>query len=176
MKCLVSMAKRRQLKPGLYRLYDCICKTQGPFQKTEVKLGGNIAWLPLVRDLLVNLKPAIHQPKHRKQMNPGLCPSILNGFTKPTIYRQLWEYAVSMANRRKLKPELYCLYDCAYKTQVLFQKAEVKLWANIAWHPLVSHLLVNLKPAIYQPKHKKQMNTWLCSLVFNGFIKSALFH
>lgn len=144
MKCLVSMAKRRQLKPGLYRLYDCICKTQDPFQKTEVKLGGNIAWLPLVRDLLVNLKPAIHQPKHRKQMNPGLCPSILNGFTKPTIYRQLWEYAVSMANRRKLKPELYCLDDCIYKTQFLFQKAAVMLGANIAWFAWPSDLLLNL--------------------------------
>ena len=144
MKCLVSMAKRRQLKPGLYRLNDCICKTQGPFQKTEVKLGGNIAWLPLVRDLLVNLKPAIHQPKHRKQMNPGLCPSILNGFTKPTIYRQLWEYAVSMANRRKLKPELYCLDDCIYKTQFLFQKAAVMLGANIVWFASPSYLLLNL--------------------------------
>ena len=36
-------------------------------------------------------------------------------------------------------------------------------------------LPASLKPGIYQPELEKEMNPRLCSLVFNGFIKPAIF-
>ena len=119
-------------------------------------------------------KSVIYQPQDKKAMNPRLCPSILNGFIKPRIFREMLGCVVSMAERRKLKSGLYCLYNCIYKTKVLFQKTEVMLGTNIVWLPWAGDLLFNLKPVIYQPKDEKQMNPRLCSLVCNGFIKRAI--
>ena len=59
------------------------------------------------------------------------CNLIQFSITKPAIFQKLIEYLVSMAKRRKLKSGLYCLYDGIYKTQVLFQKAQFILGANI---------------------------------------------
>ena len=64
-------------------------------------------------------------------MNPTLCQLVFNGFIKPAIFQQMIERLVSMEKSRKLKSGLYCLYDCIYKTQVLFQKAPVIPGANI---------------------------------------------
>ena len=58
-------------------------------------------------------------------MNPRLYLLVFNGFIKPAMFQQLIEYLVSMAKRRKLKSWLFCFYDCFYKSQVLFEKAEV---------------------------------------------------
>ena len=119
-------------------------------------------------------KSVIYQPKDTKAMNSRLCPSILNGFIKPRMFWEILECVVSMTERRKLKSGLYCLYNCIYKTKVLFQKTEVMLGTNIVWLPWASDLLFNLKTAIYQPKHEEQMNAKLCSLVCDGFIKRAI--
>ena len=55
-ECLVSMAKRRKLKSGLYCLWYWIYKTQILSPKAEVMLGANIVWLASTSDLLVILK------------------------------------------------------------------------------------------------------------------------
>ena len=64
-------------------------------------------------------------------MNPRLYLLVFNGFIKPAMFQQLIEYLVSMAKRRKLKSWLFCLYNCFYKSQVLFEKAEVMLGETI---------------------------------------------
>ena len=108
-------------------------------------------------------------------MNPRICPFVFNGFIKPAIFQQLIEFLLSMAEIRKLKSGLCYPYNCIYKTEVLLWKAEVMLGANIVWIAWGSYLLVNLKPVIYQPKDKKQMNPRLCPLILNGFIKPLTF-
>ena len=79
------------------------------------------------------------------------------------------------SKKKKVKISIVLLYDCIYKMKVLFQKAGVMLEANLVWLAWPSDLLVNIKPGICQPEHKKQMNPGLCSLVFNVFIKPAIF-
>ena len=108
-------------------------------------------------------------------MNPRICPFVFNGFIKPAIFQQLIEFLLSIAKIRKLKSGLCYPYNCIYKTEVLLWKAEVMLGANIVWIAWGSYLLVNLKPVIYQPKDKKQMNPRLCPLILNGFIKPSTF-
>ena len=49
------------------------------------------------------------------------------------------------------------------------------LGTNIVRLASPSDLFVNLKPVIYQPKHKNQKKLRLCPLVFNGFIKPVVF-
>ena len=71
--------------------------------------GVNILWLSWPSDLLVNLKPVMYQPKHKKQMNPTLCQLDFNGFIKPALFQQMIERLVSMAKSRKLKSILYIL-------------------------------------------------------------------
>ena len=47
------------------------------------------------------------------------------------------------------KQSNFRLYDCVYKTQVLFKKAHVILGANIVWLASHSGLLVNLSIISY---------------------------
>ena len=79
------------------------------FQKAEVIPRANIVWLTLLNDILVNLKPVIYQPQHKKQMNPRLRPSVFNGLIKPETFEQMIKRLVFMAKRRKLKLGFYIL-------------------------------------------------------------------
>ena len=138
-------------------------------------LGANIVWLAWPSDLLVNLKPGLYQSEHRKQLNPRLCSLVFNVFRNPEIFEQLTEWLVSKREIRKSKSGLYRIEYWICKTQVLFQKAEVMLGANIVWLAWAIDLLVNSKQVIYQPKHKIQRNPRLCPSILNGFIKPARF-
>ena len=138
-------------------------------------LGANTVWLAWPSDLLVNLKPGLYQSEHKKQSNTRLYWLVFSGFRKPEIFEQLIEWLVSKRKKRKPKSGLYRIEYWICKAQVLFQKAEVMLGANIVWLAWAIDLLVNSKQVIYQPKHKRQRNPRLCSLILNGFIKPARF-
>ena len=98
------------------------------FQKVQVILGANIVRVASPSDLFVNLKPVIYQPIDKKN-EPMIMFISFQWFHK--MFQQLIECLVSMAKRRKLKSWLFCLYDCFYESQVLFEKAEVTLGVTI---------------------------------------------
>ena len=138
------MTKKRKLKSGFCCLSDCISKTQALSQKVEAMLGITIVWLAWDSDLLVNWKPVMYLTKYQKKIKPRISSLVFNDFIKPRIFQELIECTVSMTKKRKIKSGVYCLYDCIYKTQFLFQEAEVMLGGNIVRFAFPSDHLVNL--------------------------------
>ena len=86
----------------------------------------------------------MYQVKYQKKIKPRISSLVFNDFIKPRIFQELIECTVSMTKKRKIKSGVYCLYDFIYKTQFLFQEAEVMLGGNIVRFAFPSDHLVNL--------------------------------